>query len=352
MTIPHNKIYHDALETNAVVAVMNSGQWAGGTQVKALEENFSKLFLEDADNHAACVGSGLAALRLSLLALGVRKGDEVIIPAYCCVALANAVLSVGAIPVCVDIEAIGYNINPLQIEKNISEKTKAIIVVNSFGVPNNIEALQKFNIPVIEDCSHGFEVGKNNAPASIKSDIAIFSFYATKLIAGGEGGLVLAQDKKRAEFCRNYRDYTDQAPDGLRLNDKMTDIEAAIVRVQMDKLSDILSLRQAAAQRYEAIIPDSQFYQKPNASAQGRVWYRYALRLEQGVNIDSIIDKMESCGITVRKPIENWMGREISNYPQAAQAYKRVLSLPLYAAIEEADQIKVVKNLMRILDEQ
>jgi perosamine synthetase len=345
MKIPHNKITYDEKEVQAVSAVVESGMWVCGKITNNLEEKLAKTF---GMTDGVCVGSGLAALRLSLLALKVDEGDEVLIPAYSCVALANAVLSIGAIPVPVDSDSDTYNMSVEEAAKKKTEKTRAVIAVNSFGLPADIKALKALNVPVIEDCSHGFPVLNKTQPDSLKGDIAVFSFYATKLIAGGEGGAVLCKDKALADFCRDWRDYTDKTPDKHRLNDKITDIESAIVLQQLNKLTSFLENRAQIAERYSDCFRGYKSFDLPVMSDR-RVWYRYIVSWKENSNIDNMISRLEEEGISARSPVENWIGQDIKKYPNAEKQFASALSLPLYPSLKQNEQAYICKKLEELI---
>lgn len=345
MKIPHNKITFDDKEVSVVQNVVASGYWAGGPIVQKTEKAISEFFnVKD----SVCVGSGLAALRLALLSLKITEGDEVIIPAYSCVALANAALSIGATPIAVDNKRNDFNLDPCQVQQSLSSKTKAIIVVNTFGQPCDKAALKEFNLPIIEDCSHGFGIEDVSNPTKFISDIVIFSFYATKLIAGGEGGAILSSDKSVIQFCKEYRDYTNQLPDGNRLNDKMTDIEAALVQSQIQKLPNFLELRFQAAKRYQKLLSDAQNIILPNLD-HNRVWYRYAVSLDKKYVLSDFIEELEKYGVSAREPVDNWLPNDIEEYSNAQYDYQTTLSLPLYPSITEEEQVYVCKKLKEIL---
>ena len=324
-------ITHDSAELKSVCDVISSGQWAGGIIRNKTEEQLSSIFN---CTDAALVSSGLSALRLALLALGVKEGDKVIVPAYSCVALPNAVLSVGATPYPVDIDQTTFNIE--NINRRAQDDAKAIICVNTFGTPCRLDT----DLPVIEDCSHGFQ----HHPCHISGDIAVFSFYATKLIAGSEGGGIISNDKSVIDFCKDYRDYTDKAPNKDRLNDKITDISAALIGAQLSKIDILLNKRYEAAERYNELLQDLKVL-TPTLSTQ-RVWYRYSITLRNGEDIEKVIQAMDAKGVSARKPIENWLGEEIKHYPMAKAAYEQVLSLPLYPRITSEEQ-EIVANILK-----
>ena len=181
--------------------------------------------------------------------------EKLLVPAYSCVALANATLACGAEPVPVDVMASRWNVGSIELEKQaVQAGVKAAIVVHTFGLPAQIGAAQQRRIPVIEDCAHAFGKKDSGKPLGGHGDISVLSFYATKLIAAGEGGAVLTRSVALAEFVREWRDYGDQPPDGTRLNDKMTDLEATLALCQLDRLGEMLSARQRLAERYHQAL--------------------------------------------------------------------------------------------------
>lgn len=338
MKIPHNKLSFDEAEVQAVQDIVRSGQWACGPVVEKTEAALANIF---GTGGAVCVGSGLSAIRIALLALGVGKGDEVLIPAYSCVALANAVLSIGAIAVVVDVDIETFNISASTSKEKITEKTKAIIAVNTFGIPVDIAGLKALNVPVIEDCSHGFAVSDISKPKKLESDVAIFSFYATKLIAGGEGGAILSNSDDIISVSKDWRDYTDKKPNANRLNDKITDIEAGLVLEQLKKLEKTLEHRHQIGKIYDELLDNTSL-------SDNRVWYRYTLLLNE-VDLSQVIQKLDEKGVAARVPVENWLGKEIEKFPKAQKLFDSILSLPLYPSLTVEEQQYVTATLKEVL---
>src|SRR5262249_38609273 len=192
--------------------------------------------------------------RLGLWSLGVGPGDEVIVPAYSCVALLNAAMVLGAKPVLADVVAGEWTLDPADAASRTTERTRAIIAVNLFGMPSRMAALGALGVRVIEDCAQGIGGASDAGPFGGGGEVSIGSFYATKMIAGGEGGIVAARDGALVERARAARDYGDQPPGPHKLNDKMTDVEAAIVREQLRRLPEILSMRAERAARYTELL--------------------------------------------------------------------------------------------------
>ncbi|HOE66244.1 MAG TPA: DegT/DnrJ/EryC1/StrS aminotransferase family protein [Candidatus Hydrogenedentes bacterium] len=345
--IPHNRLTHGEPESLAVAETLASGRWAQGPRVAALE---NALCTAGGVAHAACVASGVSALRLALLALGVGPGARVIVPAYSCVALANAVLACGAEPALADVDPETWNISPETLHRAMQAgPVAAIIAVNTFGAPAPIRALRAVcDVPIVEDCAHAFGMIAENAPLGARGDAAVLSFYATKLMGAGEGGAVLTSRRAIAERVAQWRDYGDQPAQGGRLNDKMTDFEAALALCQLDRLPRMLAARQALAQRYAARLA-------PYAASAGfvlpameapRVWYRYVVGLRRQ-DARRIIAAMHDAGVHAVHPVTDWRRPGDASCPNADAAYRSLISLPLYPTLTEPEQDRAAEAFLR-----
>jgi dTDP-4-amino-4,6-dideoxygalactose transaminase len=347
--IPHNQITFDQHEIDTVTAVIKSGYWAEGNIVTELEHELIHITQR---KYAIAVSSGLSALRIALLSLNVGEGDEVIIPAYSCVALANAVLAIGAIPIPVDINKTDFNIDFDKIKNVLTDKTKAIVVVHTFGAIADIRSIKTLHIPIIEDCAHAFGITTEQGTVGNIGDVTICSFYATKLIGGGEGGAILTNNITIANKARDLKDYTDKKASATHLNEKMSNIHAAVSLAQLKKLSFLLNRRKLIAENYNKLISNNICKAKmriPVFSEQ-RVWYRYALIIEE-IDADNVITEMDKMQIAVRKPVELWLngGERIKN-PSTCFIFKHLVSLPLYPTLSEQSQKIIVNVLFKILD--
>jgi len=340
--IPHNRLTYDQREEEEVLSTIRSGYWAGGPKVKALEEALKKKLDR---TYAFGVGSGVGGLRIALLSVGVSENDEVILPGYCCVALTNAILNIGAIPVPVDVSASDWNIYFESVQQKITSKTKAIIAVNTFGAPADIAALKKFNLPVIEDCAHGF--GENGMGA--QGDVSVLSLYASKFIGCGEGGVVLTNNKNYAEQIEDYRDYADKLPDKNKLNDKMNDLEASIALVQLSKVDLFIDKRRAVAQKYnEALRGESKLILP--AYSSNRIWYRYVLSFKN-VEAKKLIDLFKAEGVKTDAPVEDWRTDVYRQEPMinTDRAYNSLLSVPIYPSLSKEEQDIVIQSIKNVL---
>lgn len=350
LPIRHNCVVPYTTDAKAVSKVIFSGYWVCGTEVMALEREVAALM---GRRQSVCVASGLAALKLALLNSGVSEADEVIIPAYSCVALPNAVLAVGAIPIPADVMADSWVLDPRSVAERVTSRTKAIIAVHMYGSPAPIEKFLKYRVTVVEDCAHGFGKipGSKNIILGKRAHMAVGSFYATKFLGAGEGGIIALNSSRRAAALRKFRDYADQPPDGRRGNEKMTDIEAALARSRLRFLDDDIHFRRNLAFAYhERLLPLAHkgLLSLPDIT-ENRFWYRYVVLIKQR-SATHCINRLKAEQIYAAKPAENWLFLEIKNYPISACIYKHAISLPFHRKIGQPQLDYIVKHLYLCLE--
>lgn len=340
--VPHSRPSVGKEEQDAAAAVVASGHLAQGPKVAELERRWCE---QTGMSAAAAVSSGLSALRLALVALGVSAGDEVIVPGYSCVALLNAPLAVGATPVLADVLDNEWTLSPEDVRRRINQRTKALIAVHLFGTPARLKELCELGIPVIEDCAHGIggvaKLGGGGA-------ISMSSFYATKMLCAGEGGILASHDSALIERARQARDYGDRLSSPYHLNDKMTDVVAAIALVQLNKLDSMLAARAERARRYsEWLRPLAKegLLSLP-CDLRERIWYRYAVRLHRH-RASAIVARLASGDVRLEQPV--WDLRKDKHWKQdlavCSLAFDHVLSLPLYPDLTELQQRMVCAAL-------
>lgn len=348
-TVPHSRPSITERELTAVVAVLESGQISGGPKVQELEQRWCTVTGVSA---ASAVGSGLGALRLALLALDVGPGAEVIMPAYSCVALMNAGLALGATPVLADVIPDAWTLSVEDVRRRLTKRTKAIIAVHLFGAPAPVDILQSLGIPIVEDCAHGIGGNLNGRPFGWLGTLSIASFYATKMLAAGEGGIVAGKDPRHIECVCQARDYGDRPPDGRHLNDKMTDIEAALAITQLDRLPGLLAEREQRANQYadwlKPLADDGLLSLPPQLP--GRIWYRYPVRLLRHM-APEIVSKMRARGVKAEQPVWDLRGTRLwsDKFAVTSMAFDCVLSLPLYPNLTEFEQRLACAALSRSL---
>jgi dTDP-4-amino-4,6-dideoxygalactose transaminase len=244
---------HDEREREAAVRVADSGRWQSGPEVEAFEKAFGEYTRA---GHAIAMMNGTVTMEAALRAFGIGPGDEVIIPTHTFIATALAVLMVNAVPVFADSEPESYNIDPQEIEKAISGRTKAVIPVHVGGVPCDMDAIlaiaKKHQLRILEDAAHAHGSEWRGKRIGSVGDISSFSFQTGKVITSGDGGALTTGDEALAALCRSLREFGYRHPEPLKTsNYRMTEFQAAILQVQLSRLDEQISVRAGNA-RYLA----------------------------------------------------------------------------------------------------
>lgn len=336
-------------EIRAVRETLLSGNLAQGEKVAKFERKFAQyLGVKD----AVAVSSGTSALHLALLALGIGKDDEVIIPDYVCTALLNAVYYVQAKPVLVDIEPDNYQITLSGIKKKLSKKTKAIILVHPFGFPVEIKPILSLDIPVIEDCAQSLGARIKDEKVGRKGIISIFSFYATKLITTGEGGMVASNSLKLLKVIRDLREYDRKEKYILRYNYKMTDLAAVLGNTQLEKLDRFIERRKKIASFYNEQLKGLQVELPKTIDGREHIFFRYILRTKKN-NLNRILKKFRENKICVEKPVfrplHYYLKIKDSVFRESATAWRECFSLPIYPSLKEKEIDYIIKVSKKIL---
>lgn len=309
-------------EEAAVLAVLRSGQIAAGPDIEAFEQELAAAV---GAGHAAAVSSGFAALHLALLALGIRPGDEVIMPCVStCAAIRDATLAAGGVPVFADTNRDDFNLDPAAVAKRLTARTRAIISPHHTGVVSRVEEMMRFGLPVIEDCAQA--IG-----GVVRSTLAVFSFYATKLMTTIDGGAVAGGRADLVDRVRDLRYYAGAWDAQPRFNYKMQNIGAALGRVQLRRLPAMLARRKAIAFVYRQRIPAS-------AVVEVDVFYRFAFRVhpEQQARVLAELPCRREIGFLAPDP---------ESYPAARQLASELLTLPCYPSMTDAE-VEAVANAL------
>ncbi len=333
-------------EKKAVLEVLDSGIIAQGPKVKAFEEAFATMC---GSKYAIATASGTTALHLAMLANGIGRGDEVITSAFTFIASANSVLFVGAKPVFVDIDRRTFNIDVSKIEKAITKKTKAILPIHLYGLSCDmdpiIEIAQMYNLMVIEDAcqSHGAEY-KGRKVGSFGT--GAFSFYPTKNMTSGEGGMITTSDPAIDEKCRILRQHGMRKRyyhDVLGFNFRMTDIHAAIGLEQLKKLERFNSIRQANAKYLSDHLKGVVVPHVPDGCKH--VYHQYTIRVPGGRR-DQLRTLLQEHGIgsEIYYPVpihqQTFYNNELGynqKLPETELAAQEVLSIPVHPSLSAAD---------------
>jgi perosamine synthetase len=340
MTIPHSRPSLDDEEIRLLHNVLISGQLAQGPQVESFEEELGTFH---GLPPGVATSSGTTALHLALLSLGVGQGDEVLVPSYVCSAPLHAVYHSGATPVLVDVDPATGNMDPQDLKKRLTPKSKAIIVVHLFGFPVNLNEIVTLGLPVIEDCAQALGAELGGEKVGTLGRVAICSFYATKIITTGEGGMLLSHDAAILQKTRDLRDYDKRDSFAVRFNYKMTDIQAALGRTQLGKLEKFLNHREKLARVYSenlASLPCTL-----PLSYQGRIYYRYVISVEQ--NVSNLIQRLARENVQAARPVYRPLHRylNLEGYSGTEVAWNSHLSLPIYPSLAPEEVQRICRTL-------
>ena len=338
-------------EREAVDRVLRSGMLAQGPEVKAFEEEFSA---HVGGRHCIAMNSGTSALHLGFIAAGIKPGDEVIVPSFSFAATANSVVLAGAIPIFADIDPKTFNLDPDHVETLITKKTKAIMPVHLYGhiaaMDRFDEIAAKYGVKIMEDAAQGHLASLNGRNSGEFGIVASFSFYPTKNMTAGEGGMVVTDSAEVARTLRLLRNQGQEIRyqnEIVGFNTRMTDIHAAIGRVQLRKLPGWTALRQKNAAYLDAnlkgvvvpfVTPGSthSYHQYPiripGGSAQKRNAFMEAITatgLGCGVYYPTRIHRLQSFNLTL-------------NLPETELVVKECVSLPIHPSLSQSELETIV----------
>ena len=233
MTIPYSKPYITQDEIDATVAVLKRGDIAVGPEIEEFEKTVANYI---GKKYGIAVTNGTAADHLALLAIGIDKDDEVILPASVCPGVMHAIEYTGAKPILCDVNDSDLNLSFKDSCKAVSPKTKAIILPHLFGIPSNMNEFKSLNIPLIEDCAQSFGSYFKGRKLGTFGELSTYSFYATKMFTSIDGGMILTDSKKLATRMKDLRYYGGKKNYMLRFNYKLQKLDAAIGLLQLNKM--------------------------------------------------------------------------------------------------------------------
>ncbi len=387
-SIPITKVFFGEEELRAVQLPLESGWVVQGPYVQAFEDKFSRY---TGTRHSVATTSCTTALHIAVSALGLKPGDEVIVPGFTWISTANVVEYMGAKPVFCDVDLATFNIDVPLIEPLITERTVGIIPVHLFGLSaamdTILELAQRHDLWVVEDCAcslGGWYRGQHTGTFGV---LGCFSFHPRKSITTGEGGMITTQNDDLAELARSLRDhgasrsdYSRHGSNGsfllseyehLGFNFRMTDIQGALGSVQMDRLEEILEAKRRLAARYAAMLASLDWLATPfvpDYSVHGYQAYVCLFRPEEPTlgNVErlharrnALMEELERRGVATRQgthsPVlsqlySNRYGLRPEHFSQSVIADRLSLALPLYPQMTDGDQEVVVSELRASYD--
>jgi perosamine synthetase len=342
-------------ERTAVDRVLASGMLAQGPEVAAFETEFAE---HVDDRPCVAVNSGTSALLLGLLALGIGPGDEVIVPSFSFAATANAVALTGATPVFVDIEPQHFCLDPAAVLAAIGARTAAIMPVHLYGHPAAMDQLRaiagRHGLALVEDAAQAHLARWDAAPVGTFGDVAAFSFYPTKNMTCGEGGLVVCADEgvaRRVRLLRNQGMARRYANEIVGYNARMSDLHAAIGRVQLRRLPAWTATRRENAEflsgKLQALDDGCGLVLPPVAPGAEPVWHQYTVRVPERDQVAATLAGLGvQSGIYYPTPIHRLPAYDQDlDLPETARAASEVLSLPVHPALSPAQLERVVTAL-------
>ena len=375
--IPFHKPSIGEQEVQSVVETLNSGWLTTGSKVKNFEEDFARYV---GSKHAVAVNSATAALHLALDAVGIKEGDEVIVPTMTFAATAEVVLYFKAKPVLLDCQRDTFNLDPTQIEAALTSKTKAIIPVHIAGQPCDMDEIssiaKKHDLRIIEDAAHALPASYRGGTVGTIGDITCFSFYATKTITTGEGGMATTDNAEWAQRMRMmslhgishdaWKRYTKEGSwyyevlyPGFKYN--LTDIAAAIGIEQLKKCSEFRKARQRIAMTYTKAFADYEEIQVPMCRKDVQhAWHLFVIQLNLGrleITRNQFIEALRERGIGtsvhfiplhLHPYYRDNFGYQPQDFPNASAAFEQIVSLPIYPGMTETDVERVVEAVTNI----
>ncbi len=353
-------------EVQAIREVIESKYLVQGSKVLEFEQMVGKYLNV---KNVIAVSSGTAALHLSLLALDIKRGDEVIVPDFTFPATANVVEAVGATTKFVDIDINSFCIDTKKIEEMITAKTKAIIPVQEFGQSSDMDEIidlaNRYNLKIIEDAACALGAEYKNRKVGTIGDIGCFSLHPRKAITTGEGGVIVTDNDELASKIRSLRNHGISYDSGKAefilpgLNYRMTDIQGAMAIVQMKKLNSINAKRREIAKQYNELLKDINNIRLPEEKPYGKhIWQTYHILLDEKIDRDKIIMRLRERGVETNigayaVHVQKYYKKKHNDneFRNSMYSYKCGLALPLYDRITSEEVRLVVKELEKLLNE-
>ena len=345
--IPHSRPFVSQEDIEVVARQVELGMHASGDITKEFEDKFSKFI---GIQYAKATNSGTNSLHLALLSLGIKEDDEVMIPSYICASVLSAVNYTRARAVLADIDPEfdkkGYNISARTIESKITKNTKAVIVPHMFGTLVEIDDIKKFGIPIIEDCAHSLGAEYKRRKVGSLGDMSIFSFYATKIISTGSGGMAATSNDKISARLEDLTQYDERDKYGISYNYSLSDIQSALGIKQLEKLQSFIERRRFIGEKYDREF--SRVGLKIPPKLEGSFPFRYILRFSDKKERDNIKNRLARVGVKTElpifRPLHQYLELDKKDFEATEDAYNTSLSLPIYPALQD-DDIDYKKNV-------
>ena len=349
--IKHNKPYFAEEENLALKMTLESGYVAAGPLTIAFGNAFKEKFSDRPDiSIAHCVTNGTSALFMALYALEIKDGDEILVPTYTCSAVLNAVNLIGGKPILCDNGFQGANPDIDSIKNTINSKTKAIIITHTFGFPIDIDSFKIFGIPIIEDCCQALGAIYDGKYVGNRGDISVYSFYASKMISTGYGGMIITKNQNYANRIDDYLDFDGRVDYKPRFNFKLSDLQAAVGICQLNRFDYFIEKRKSNAIRYVQALKDNALVSRVQAIPGGiSNNFRFILIFNSFEHLQLGKNHFEQHGISTILPIEpfellhRYLNQSLSLFPHSEKHASTYLSIPIFPALleDELNRIEI-----------
>lgn len=369
--IPLARPSFDEREVEAVRRVLASGQVIQGPEVEVFEKAVARMHQA---RYCIAVSSGTAALHICYLSLGIGPADAVFIPSFAWPSAANVAMLVGARPVFVDVLSDTYNIDPDDLRRRIQQcikrkwgKPRAVVPVHEFGLAADmdgvLEIAKEFNLDVIEDAACALGAAYKGKPVGTFGKMGIFSFHPRKAVTTGEGGAIVTNDELLAEKCRMWRNHGQVFRNGQRdfrvagLNYRMTEIQAAIGHVQLEKFPQVLKRRREIASQYLKGLAGCPWISLPSDNPE-HTWQTFMIVLDDNKDRDFVINKLAenafgsgqgSVAAHCVSVYREYLGYKMKDLPVSAKLDLKGLALAVFEGLSAKDQEKIAEFLKRLL---
>jgi perosamine synthetase len=338
--INHSMPTLDEMEISALSEILRSRHIATGEEVAKFEKETAE-YCEVAG--AVACSSGTAALHLALIALGIGKDMEIIIPSFCCASLYQAVVYIGAVPVLADCHPKTFLLTAETIMARITHKTRAIILPHMFGLPADMDEILDLGLPVVEDISQAMGARYKGYKTGGFTDVAVTSFYATKMMTTGTGGMVLSDDLKLLKKVRDLNGIDKKNDLNLHLPYLMNDIQAGIGRCQLKKLDRFIARRRNLASHLNKVLSSLPVEPPSDLPSRRHVFFRYCLKLD--MPIAPVVHFFHSRGIKAERPIMSPLHlldpkgpmNNRKDFINTEEAWNKTISLPIYPSLNEEE---------------
>ena len=346
--------YQKEFEDKAL-EVLRSGWYVLGKEVEAFEKEFAEYV---GAKHCVGLASGLDALWLAFKILGIGEGDEVLVPANTYIASVMGITINGATPVFVEPDEF-FNIDTKLLERHLTERTKAVLVVHLYGQASQMDDIVTFckehNLRLVEDCAQSHGACYEGKCTGTFGDIGCFSFYPSKNLGGfGDGGAIVTDDAQIADNMRMYRNYGSRKRyynEVVGANSRLDELQAGLLRVRLKHMDELTQERKCLAEKYSQSIHNNKIVLPCVRKGADSVWHQYVIQCEQRDELIQFLENRE-IGTIIHYPIPphlseayGYLGKKKGDYPIAEKYADTVLSIPMYNGMTEDEQERVIEAL-------